>query len=266
MFLSISKKDDQRTNNEESENIETGSHLEINPETESNGVIIDTIEADTFLYKTTAIEDYLNTAKTLGIAEYQQRHLKPELKEESQWAGQYLALEKSPDEYKDNAPESYNKLRESAGEKPWEKGKVLTVFSYKFKVTKKIKILKPDSHSDAYYADESTAGCKKADAIRRSVQTQSQKNPHLFPEFTNLEEHNFLLQELGKKGYAWKGPLRKKEDKVKEYLYELAISPELLSDNLSLVSQDPIGTYKLNEYGYWEETTLKNKNTAINIS
>ncbi|MEK9495788.1 hypothetical protein V2H77_04860 [Photorhabdus sp. P32] len=258
MFLSISKKDDQRTNNEESENIETGNHLEINPankqDTESNGVTIDTIKAGTHLYKTTAIEDFLNNAKTLGIAEYQQRHLKPELKEESQWAGQYLALEKSSDEYKNDAPESYNRLRENAGEEPLEKGKVVTVFSYTFEVTKDIKILKPDSNSDAYYSGEST-GWEKADAIRRSVQTQSQKNPHLFSELTNLEEHNFLLQELGKKGYAWMGPLHEKEDQAKEYSYELAISPELLSDSLSLVSQDQIGTYKLNKYGAWEETT-----------
>ncbi|MDE9438015.1 hypothetical protein KKI95_19445 [Xenorhabdus bovienii] len=234
-------------------------YLEINPEnkqdTESNGVTIDTIKAGTLLYKTTAIEDFLNNAKDLGITEYNKRHQDIQndpnstLTISSQWAGQYFAFEEKPDEYKNQAPYSYDDLLKNAGRDPLEKGSKLDVFSYTFKVTKDIKVLKPDSHSDAYYEDESKMGWEKADTIRKSVQTQSKRNIGSFSELRNLDKDNFLLEELGKKGYAWMGPLKKE----KKYSYELGISPELLSDNLSLVLQDSIGTYKLHEDGVWKE-------------
>ncbi|CEE93590.1 conserved hypothetical protein [Xenorhabdus nematophila str. Anatoliense] len=262
MFISSSKIDDKKINKKESKNIETGSHLEIDPEnkqdTESNGVTIGTIKAGTHLYKTTAIEDYLNTATTLGIEEYKkQYHLNLKSDEELQWTGQYLALEKSSDEYTGDAPARYEMLRKKAGKEAWEAGKVLKVFSYTFEVTKDIKILKPDNHSDAYYVDGSTTGCKKADAIRRSVQTQSKKNTDLFSELTNLKEHNFLLEELGEKGYAWMGPLHPEEGT--EFSYELAISPNLLRQHLTLESEELLDTYTKTyidnnkKYPYWKK-------------
>ncbi|MEQ2017749.1 hypothetical protein ABLB90_14575 [Photorhabdus bodei] len=279
MFSTYSSKNDNQTINkinteEKHENTETDNHLEINlehtgkskPDIEPKDVTTGTINAGTLLYKTTAIPEFLDNAKSLGLAEYEKRHKDiqdylnlgkaedaEKLKNKSQWAGQYFALEKSSDEYASEAPDSYNNLLKNAGEEPLEETKEVKVFLYTFKVIKDIKVLKPHNNSNSYYVGN-TEGWKKAKEIMNYVQSQSEKNDNSFPELKNLEDKNFLLEELGEKGYAWMGPLHAKEgaEKGTEFSYELAISPNLLRQHLTLESEELLGTYK-NRYGSWEK-------------
>ncbi|AWK41554.1 hypothetical protein GPY51_18175 [Photorhabdus laumondii subsp. laumondii] len=279
MFSTYSSKNDNQTINkinteEKHENTETDNHLEINlehtgkskPDIEPKDVTTGTINAGTLLYKTTAIPEFLDNAKSLGLAEYEKRHKDiqdylnlgkaedaEKLKNKSQWAGQYFALEKSYDEYANEAPDSYNNLLKNAGKDLLENTEEVKVFLYTFKVTKDIKVLKPHNNSNSYYVGD-TEGWEKAKEIMNDVQSQSEKNDNPFPELKNLEDKNFLLEELGEKGYAWMGPLHAKEgaEKGTEFSYELAISPNLLRQHLTLESEELLGTYK-NRYGYWDK-------------
>ncbi|CEE95331.1 conserved hypothetical protein [Xenorhabdus nematophila str. Anatoliense] len=127
---------------------------------------------------------------------------------------------------------------------------------YTFKVTKDIKVIKPHNNSNSYYVGNAE-GWEKAKEIMNDVQSQSEKNDNPFSELKNLEDKNFLLEELGEKGYAWMGPLHPEEGT--EFSYELAISPNLLRQHLTLESEELLGTYTKTyidnnkKYAYWKK-------------